>query len=65
MEKPCEWRDRAWDDAVPVGEERIGPLLEETVERGEVMRCFRGEVELPLGGTYGGSSWNTFEERLL
>jgi len=50
---------------VPVGEEGIGPLLEKTVERGKVMWRFRSEVELPLASTYGGSSWNIFEEGLL
>jgi hypothetical protein len=65
MEEPCEWRDRAGDYAVPVGEEGIGPLLEKTVERGKVMWRFRSEVELPLASTYGGSSWNIFEEGLL
>jgi hypothetical protein len=65
MEETREWRDRAWDDAVPVGEEGIGPLLEETVERGEVMRGFGSEVKPPLTCTYGCSRWSIVQERLL
>jgi hypothetical protein len=65
MEKACEWRDRAWDNAVPVGEEGIGPLLQEAVEGGKVMRGFRSKVELPLTRTYGCSGWSIVQERLL